>query len=250
MSKINLEAASTRKRVRDTSTEVEPDEPKIKISATTKKTTGKKVSADSEDGMEIVTEGQSKARGKGKTAANKKKEAAKIKQSIVDKKTKHAAAVSSVVYLGHIPHGFYEKEITRFFSQFGEIKRVKLFRSEKTKGSKGYAFIQFAEHDVAQTAASSMDGYFLSERQLVCQLIPPSKLHRGMFARLKVKPEETQEETPEDSELATSLEPEEIEMTEEMKEKKAKNYLKNQNSKQRKLKAMGIDFDLLAANTI
>lgn len=35
------------------------------------------------------------------------------------------------VYLGHIPHGFYEKEMSSYFSQFGEVTRVKLFRSKK-----------------------------------------------------------------------------------------------------------------------
>ena len=36
-----------------------------------------------------------------------------------------------VIYLGHIPHGFYEDEIRGFFSQFGTIHKVRLSRSKK-----------------------------------------------------------------------------------------------------------------------
>ncbi len=36
-----------------------------------------------------------------------------------------------IVYVGHIPHGFYEKEMEGFFSQFGEVKRIKVSRNKK-----------------------------------------------------------------------------------------------------------------------
>jgi len=36
-----------------------------------------------------------------------------------------------VVYLGHIPYGFFEDQIKGFFSQFGEVTRLKLARSKK-----------------------------------------------------------------------------------------------------------------------
>lgn len=35
------------------------------------------------------------------------------------------------IYLGHIPHGFYEKEMKGYFSQFGKVTRLRLFRSKK-----------------------------------------------------------------------------------------------------------------------
>lgn len=36
-----------------------------------------------------------------------------------------------VVYLGHIPYGFFEDQIRGFFSQFGDVTRLKLARSKK-----------------------------------------------------------------------------------------------------------------------
>ena len=249
MSKIAHEAAVTRKRVRDSSAADESDAVRIKISSVVKSAVTKKSAADSDNDVDAAPS-EGKARGKGKSAALKKKAASEIKKSLEDKKIKHSTAVSSVIYLGHIPHGFYEKEISNFFAQFGEVKRVKLFRSQKTNGSKGYAFVQFAEADVASTAAQSMDGYFLSDRQLVCRLIPANKLHRGMFARLKAK--KVVEESIEDSALVASLEPasEKVDGSNEISAKKAKKYLKDQINKQKKLLAMGIDFDILKVTSL
>ncbi len=36
-----------------------------------------------------------------------------------------------VVYVGRIPHGFYEQEMRKYFSQFGMVKRLRLARSKK-----------------------------------------------------------------------------------------------------------------------
>lgn len=34
-----------------------------------------------------------------------------------------------IVYLGHIPHGFYEEQMTEYFTQFGKVTRVRVVRS-------------------------------------------------------------------------------------------------------------------------
>ena len=36
-----------------------------------------------------------------------------------------------VVYISHLPHGFYEEELRSFFTQFGQVCRVKVSRSKK-----------------------------------------------------------------------------------------------------------------------
>ena len=38
---------------------------------------------------------------------------------------------TGVVYIKHIPHGFYEDEMKAFFSQFGKVLRVCVARSPK-----------------------------------------------------------------------------------------------------------------------
>jgi nucleolar protein 15 len=46
-----------------------------------------------------------------------------------------------ILYIKHLPYGFDEKGLLGFFTQFGEISKIKLVRSKKTKRSKGFAFI-------------------------------------------------------------------------------------------------------------
>jgi nucleolar protein 15 len=148
-------------------------------------------------------------------------------QSIIDSK-------SCVVYLGHIAHGFYETELRAFFQQFGKVRRLKLFRSQKTGGAKGYAFIQFDSNDVAEVVASSLDGYFLAERQLTCHVVPVNKIHDGMFLPPKQKPEtvEGQESKAETEQVVT--------------ENTVSRRTRRQQAKQEKLVELGIDYTFLS----
>ncbi|CAM9888220.1 unnamed protein product, partial [Discosporangium mesarthrocarpum] len=43
---------------------------------------------------------------------------------------------SSVIYIGHIPHGFYEEAMNGFFSQFGDVTACRVSRSKMTARSK------------------------------------------------------------------------------------------------------------------
>lgn len=78
---------------------------------------------------------------------------------------------SRVIYVGHIPHGFYEDQIRGFFSQFGDVRNVRVSRSKRTGGSKGYGFVEFGDADVARIAAATMDKYLMAGRQLVCHVV-------------------------------------------------------------------------------
>ncbi|ESO90175.1 hypothetical protein LOTGIDRAFT_75658, partial [Lottia gigantea] len=86
-----------------------------------------------------------------------------------------------VIFVGHIPHGFYETEMRSFFSQFGKVTRVRLSRSKKTGNSKGYAYVEFEDVDVAEIAAETMNNYLMFERLLKCELLPSDKLHPALF---------------------------------------------------------------------
>jgi nucleolar protein 15 len=86
-----------------------------------------------------------------------------------------------VVYIGHIPHGFFEAQMQKYFSQFGEVRRLALSRSRKTGRARGYAFVQFADATVARIAAEAMDGYALMEKVLVAKVVPPEKVAASTF---------------------------------------------------------------------
>ncbi|KAI9562130.1 hypothetical protein GHT06_013095 [Daphnia sinensis] len=121
---------------------------------------------------------------------NKGKPTSKGKDSVKKtKKSKIRINKRGVVYLGHIPHGFYEEELKGFFSQFGKVTRVKVSRSPKTGKSKGYAFIEFAFNDVAKIVAETMNNYLMFERLVKAQYIPPEKVHSKMFPARFMTPE-------------------------------------------------------------
>lgn len=66
-----------------------------------------------------------------------------------------------VIYIGRIPAGFHEYELKKYFSQFGDILRLRISRNKKTGASRHYAFLEFKEHSVAKVAAETMDNYLL-----------------------------------------------------------------------------------------
>ena len=59
---------------------------------------------------------------------------------------------SRVIYIGHVPDGFFEDQMRGFFGQFGEVTNLRISRSKKTGNSKGYGFVEFADHDSALRA--------------------------------------------------------------------------------------------------
>ncbi|CAL8088875.1 unnamed protein product [Orchesella dallaii] len=86
-----------------------------------------------------------------------------------------------IIMLKHIPHGFYEKEIKSYFSQFGKVLRVRVGRSQKTGKSRGYAFVEFQFEDVAKIAAEAMNNYLMFERLIKCEVLPPETEAKKLF---------------------------------------------------------------------
>lgn len=86
-----------------------------------------------------------------------------------------------VVYLGHIPHGFYEEQMRGFFSQFGTVTRLRLARNKKTGRSKHFAFIEFKRAEVGEVVAKAMNGYLMFSKVLVAKVMATKSLHPQMF---------------------------------------------------------------------
>lgn len=141
-----------------------------------------------------------------------------------------------VVYLGHIPHGFYEDQMQGFFSQFGDISRLRLSRSKKTGRSRHYAFIQFKEPAVASVVADTMNGYILEGRHLVCKVIAPSRVHDRMFAGADKKFRMIPWRTVAKRRHNAKHDP-------VTRKKKLEHLMRRDNAKRKQLAAMGIDYE-------
>lgn len=81
------------------------------------------------------------------------------------------APPKNIIYVGRLPHGFQEKELRQYFSQFGEILNLRLSRNKKTGRSKHYAFIEFKHALSAQAAAETMNNYLLFGHLLRCMVL-------------------------------------------------------------------------------
>jgi nucleolar protein 15 len=209
MSKLIHNANETRKRIRENDDsnikQIKKNAKSETITTSTKPTSDLIKTKTNKKNAVIDTDNKVKEKTNikedKKEAKTNSKEVKKVKTNIKDTKgTKNNSnkknatksllksnEESNVIYLGHIPNGFDEKAMKQYFKQFGDVKKVKLFRSMKTNRSKGYAFIQFEDHEVASIVAEAMDGYMMFERQLVCHVVPKEKCHSGMFKKPKVK---------------------------------------------------------------
>jgi len=85
-----------------------------------------------------------------------------------------------VIYLGHIPYGFFEEQMRGFFSQFGEVTRLRIARNKRGK-SKHFAYVEFRNDEVARIVADTMHGYMMYERTLVCRYVEAEELHKDTF---------------------------------------------------------------------
>jgi nucleolar protein 15 len=123
-----------------------------------------------------------------------------------------------------------------YFSQFGNIARLRLSRNKKTGASKHYAFIEFDSGEVAQIVAKTMNNYLLFGHILQVRLIPKEKVHENLFKganqRFKVAPRNMIQ----GRQLKASK-------PKEVWDKKIKRERSKRSSKMRKLADIGYEFE-------
>ena len=150
--------------------------------------------------------------------------------------TKPTPKSAGVLYLGHIPHGFYEEQMRGFFSQFGKVTRLRLARNKRTGKSKHFAFVEFAHRDVCEIVAKAMNGYLLFSKVLVAKVMDPAQVHPETFKNadkpFKVRDrqaiERKKHNTPRGDEEA---------------ERRTARLAKADSKKRKRLEAAGIDYD-------
>lgn len=142
-----------------------------------------------------------------------------------------------VIYVGRLPKGFEEKELKKYFQQFGDITRLRLSRNKKTGQSKHYGFIEFKEFEVAKIAYETMNNYLLMGHLLKVSLLTNDKIHENLFiganSKFKIIP-------------FNKINKRKYEKGRSIDEwnKLNENHLTNLKSKQEKLISKGIDFDI------
>ncbi|XP_020488869.2 MKI67 FHA domain-interacting nucleolar phosphoprotein [Labrus bergylta] len=111
----------------------------------------------------------------------------KVQEAKKNKSRKGISLTPGVIYVGHLPLGLFEPQLKTYFEQFGKVQRLRLSRSKKTGGSKGYAFVEFDCDEVAKIVAETMNNYLMGERLIKCHVMPPEKVHEKLFDRSQVE---------------------------------------------------------------
>jgi nucleolar protein 15 len=124
-----------------------------------------------------------------------------------------------------------------YFSQFGEITKLRLSRNRLTGRSKHYAFIEFSSTTVAKIVADTMDNYLMYGHIVKCKFVPKEQLHpeiwKGANRRFKVTPWNRIEK----KRLAKGK-------TREQWSKNIESEQKKREAKVNKMKALGYELDL------
>ncbi|AWP12734.1 putative MKI67 FHA domain-interacting nucleolar phosphoprotein [Scophthalmus maximus] len=162
----------------------------------------------------------------------------KKKVQEVKKKKNKSGKVSpltpGVIYVGHLPQGLFEPQLRSYFGQFGKVSRLRLSRSKKTGGSKGYAFIEFDCDEVAKIVAETMNNYLMGERLIKCHVMAPEKVHEKMFVG-----SEREFKKPSHPAVARYNKQRTVEQLEKMKGK----LLRKETKLRKRLAAHGIEYD-------
>jgi len=168
------------------------------------------------------------------------KDDAVVKRKLDKAKAKRKPSEQAgVIYLGRLPHGFYEDQLKAYFSQFGTVTRLRLSRNKKTGNSKHFAFLEFDSSSVAHIVADTMDNYLLLGHILRCKVLPPDQVH----AELWVGANRKWRVVPQDR-LARVLHNKP--RTDDERRKAEKRLLRRQEDRKRKLDEAGIKYDFEA----
>ncbi|CAI4051674.1 hypothetical protein SUVZ_14G2110 [Saccharomyces uvarum] len=90
----------------------------------------------------------------------------------ISKDKKKLDEYSAIIYVSRLPHGFHEKELSKYFAQFGDLREVRLARNKKTGNSRHYGFLEFVNKEDALVAQESMNNYLLMGHLLQVRLLP------------------------------------------------------------------------------
>jgi len=77
------------------------------------------------------------------------------------------------IYVGNLSYQASEQDLTNLFSEYGEVKSVKLITDKFTGRSKGFAFVEMAEESAASQAIDALDKAEFQTRTLTVNQAQP-----------------------------------------------------------------------------
>ncbi|HEX5791305.1 MAG TPA: RNA-binding protein [Luteolibacter sp.] len=70
------------------------------------------------------------------------------------------------IYVGNLPYSATEEDITKLFSNYGPVSRVKIITDRETGRSKGFGFVTLGDQSQLNAAIEAMNGFEYEGRAL------------------------------------------------------------------------------------
>jgi len=148
-----------------------------------------------------------------------------------------------VVYLGHLPHGFYENEMKNYFSQFGEVTNINIPKSKRTGRARGFAFVEFMYPEVAKVVAETMNNYLMHKKILVAKYLPQVKSNTFSRCNKNSIPLTIKNRSIQRKKMDKPLDAKEEKLNKRL-------LIRRLNRVQNKLKSKGIEYDVQICNPV
>lgn len=79
------------------------------------------------------------------------------------------------LFIGNLPYGITESEVTGLFSEFGEVVNIDFVIDYFSGHSKGFAFVEMSNRSEGHRAMETLNRKDYKHRQLVCNEARPQK---------------------------------------------------------------------------
>jgi len=88
------------------------------------------------------------------------------------------------VFIGGLPNYLQEEQVREILQSFGQLKAFNLVKDTATNLSKGYAFCEYADPQITDTAIAGLNGMQLGDKKLIVQRASVGKPTDGGGARV------------------------------------------------------------------
>eukprot|EP01071_Lankesteria_metandrocarpae_P002517 Lankesteria_metandrocarpae@DN2382_c0_g1_i2.p1 len=90
------------------------------------------------------------------------------------------ALSGGVVFVCGLPSGFDQDALRAYLRQFGKVRRLNVMKNKRGT-SRGFAFVEFGDREVARIVAESLSGYIMFSKTLKAELLPPGSTKASTF---------------------------------------------------------------------
>lgn len=86
--------------------------------------------------------------------------------------------MSTKIYVGGLNYEVSDEDLSKMFSEFGEVESAIVIKDRETSRSKGFGFVEMTQSEDAQKAINDMNGKEIDGRKLTVNQARPREDRR------------------------------------------------------------------------